>query len=183
MADTQILNPGCESSCDDDDDDRDDDERGKRGKRGKRGHRGHTGPQGDPGAAGPPGTSINILKFSGATAISEIVVPSFLSDSGPGSTPTLVAPSYPAPVPYTVGSFTANIITPLVIDPTGFVQFQLFKNGVIIATITYNAGDTNGIKTTTFSPVSFAVGDTIDVGVVVAPLIEASLAVSAMVGP
>jgi hypothetical protein len=48
MADTQILNPGCEDVDDDCDE-----ERGKRGKRGKRGHRGHRGPEGPAGPAGP----------------------------------------------------------------------------------------------------------------------------------
>jgi len=56
MADTQIINPGCEDIDDDCDDERG--KRGKRGKRGHRGHRGHEGPIGPTGPTGAPGGEV-----------------------------------------------------------------------------------------------------------------------------
>lgn len=186
MADIKVLG-ALGGDCDDDGDDGDGDERGKRGHRGHRGHEGATGP------TGPAGTAINLLKFSGLADVAGeiLVVTTYLADTGvfAGSAALTVAPSYPASIPFEVGSFATNVFSALTIPGGGFVRFELVKNAeqlgeVIVATITYNPGDTGGIKTTTFAPVSFAIGDTIDVRVVTSPgvAIGTTITVSAMVG-
>jgi len=190
MADIKVLGP---PDCDDDDSCDDDDERGKRGHRGHRGHRGDAGPTGPTGPTGSSGTAINLLKFSGlATVVSEgIPLTSYLADTGTfvGSDPLSIPPNYPVPIAFDVGSFATNVLTDLSVPPGGFILFELVKNAgqlgeVVVATITYIAGDASGIKTTTFAPAAFAVGDTIDVRVTpsVGLVVASSISVSAMVG-
>jgi hypothetical protein len=162
-----------------------DDEQGRRGHRGHRGHRGATGPTGPAGS----GSAINELKFSGLAAVAGevLTLTSFLADTGnfPGAAPVTVALNYPVPFAFEVGSFASNVKTALTVPLGGSILFQLRKNGVVVATITYGPGDTNGIKTTTFSPVLYAVGDTLDVAIVTTPgiVLTGAIDVSAMIGP
>ncbi len=195
MADNKVLGPpGCNGGGDDDGgDDGDDGDDG--GKRGKRGHRGHSGPTGPTGPTGSSGTAVNLLKFSGlATVDAEAIIETtYLADTGVffGSLPLTFPLNYPVPSPFEVGSFATNVLTDLSIPPGGSILFEIVKNDatlpVVVATITYDSTGTGagGIKTTTFAPVTFEVGDTIDVRVITTPglVVGGTINVSAMVGP
>jgi len=200
-----ILNPGfCGGCgiCSDCEGERG--ERGKRGKRGHRGHRGHDGQDGQDGETGPTGptgpvgspvtASGGLLKFSGtaAPAVEGSPIVSFLEDYGAGVssfqgvTPVSTAPAYPVAVARNLRNLATNLLTLFFVPDGGQFVIELVKNlastPVVIATITYAAGDPGGIKSVLFGPEPFAIEDTFDLRVTASGTIVDVADFSATVG-
>lgn len=156
------------------------------GPTGTAGGAGATGPTGAGGPAGSTGINGQIFKFSGVLVTSNVsTVTGYLPDLGNnGASPANSSPiSYPTPVAFSITSLSVTALaTPGVSGQT--ITVNVLKNGAGTGlAVTFLSPFSNGtVRSDTVSPISYAVGDKLDVQVVAGPVGNGTFPFSAMVG-
>jgi len=106
----------------------------------------------------------SLLKFSGILEVGEFPLTYYLGDAGPVELWAEIPVTYPVARRTRLKNLAVNVTPPVLVPPGALLSVQLFKNGVPVPgfLLTWNAGETTGVKLAKTDELKLSKGDLFD---------------------